>query len=36
MSEDIFEVAITTLVSPLAGIGLVLKKIGNKVSIEKK
>lgn len=35
MAGDIFEVAITTLASPLLGIGLVLKKIGDKAKIEK-
>ncbi len=35
MSKDIFEVAITTLVNPLAGIGLVLKKIGDKVKLDR-
>lgn len=32
MSPDIFEVAITTLANPLAGIGLVCKKIGDKAT----
>jgi hypothetical protein len=35
MSGDIFEVVITTLANPLLGIGLVLKKIGDKAKIEK-
>ena len=34
MSNDIFEVAIATLMNPLAGIGLVLKKVGDKAKIE--
>ena len=34
MSSDIFEVAITTLANPLAGIGLTLRKIGDKAKIE--
>jgi len=34
MSPDIFDVIISTLASPLAGIGLVLKKIGDKAKIE--
>ncbi len=35
MGSDIFEVATTTLVNPLGGIGLVLKKIGDKAKLEK-
>ncbi len=35
MGPDIFEVATTTLVNPLGGIGLVLKKIGDKAKLEK-
>lgn len=35
MGSDIFEVAVTTLASPLSGIGLVLKKIGEKAKIER-
>lgn len=34
MGPDIFQVAITTLASPLQGIGLVLKKISDKVKVE--
>jgi hypothetical protein len=34
MAPDIFEVAVTTLANPLAGIGLVLKKIGEKARLE--
>ena len=33
MSSDIFEVAAATLVNPLAGIGLVLKKIGDRAKL---
>jgi hypothetical protein len=36
MASDIFDVAITTLASPLAGIGLVAKKIGDKARLERK
>jgi len=35
MGPDIFEVATTTLVNPLGGVGLVLKKIGDKAKLEK-
>lgn len=35
MAPDIFEVAVTTLANPLAGIGLVLKKIGDKAKLER-
>lgn len=35
MGPDIFEVATTTLVNPLGGIGLVLRKIGDKAKLEK-
>jgi hypothetical protein len=35
MGPDIFEVAVTTLISPLKGIGLVLKKIGDKARLER-
>ncbi|MBI5051781.1 MAG: hypothetical protein HZB52_00735 [Chloroflexi bacterium] len=35
MGPEIFEVATTTLVNPLGGIGLVLKKIGEKAKLEK-
>ena len=34
MSPDIFDVVITTLASPLAGIGLTLRKISDKAKIE--
>lgn len=34
MSSDIFEVAVTTLANPLLGIGLVLKKVGEKAKLE--
>lgn len=34
MAPEIFEVAIATLVSPLHGIGLVMKKIGDKATLE--
>ncbi|MBI5030823.1 MAG: hypothetical protein HZB51_09870 [Chloroflexi bacterium] len=34
MAPDIFEVATTTLANPLAGIGLTLKKIGDKAKLE--
>jgi hypothetical protein len=34
MSTDIFEVAIATIVNPIAGIGLVMKKVGDKVKFE--
>ena len=33
MAEDIFEVAVTTLANPLLGVGLVIKKIGNKAKL---
>ncbi len=36
MGKDIFEVAVTTLYDPLSGIGLTLKKIGDKVKLETK
>jgi hypothetical protein len=35
MAPDILEVAIATLVNPLAGIGLVAKKIGDKAQVRK-
>ncbi len=35
MAPDIFEVAVTTLANPLAGIGLALKKIGDKARLER-
>jgi len=35
MSSDIFDVAITTLANPLAGIGLTLRKISDKAKIER-
>jgi hypothetical protein len=34
MAPDIFEVAVATLASPLAGIGLVVKKIGERAKVE--
>lgn len=34
MSPDIFDVAVATLTNPLAGIGLVLKKISDRVKLE--
>jgi len=34
MAPDIFEVAVATLANPLAGIGLVLKKVGDKAEVE--
>ncbi|MEJ2707358.1 MAG: hypothetical protein P8074_07060 [Anaerolineales bacterium] len=34
MAPDIFEVAVATLANPLAGIGLVMKKIGDKARVE--
>ena len=35
IGPDIFEVAVTTLANPLAGIGLVLKKIGDRAKLER-
>ncbi len=35
MGPDIFEVALATLASPLAGVGLVIKKIGEKAKLER-
>jgi hypothetical protein len=35
MAPDIFEVAVTTIANPLAGIGLALKKIGDKAKLER-
>ena len=35
MAPDIFDVAVTTLTNPLAGIGLVIKKIGEKAQVQK-
>ena len=35
MAPDIFDVVIATLASPLAGIGLVIKKIGDKAKLER-
>lgn len=35
MAPDIFEVAVTTLANPLAGVGLVMKKIGDKAKVER-
>lgn len=34
MGPDIFQVAIATLVNPLAGIGLVIEKVGDKAKLE--
>ncbi len=34
MAPDILEVAITTLLNPLAGLGLVAKKIGDRAKVE--
>lgn len=34
MASDIFEVALATLANPLAGLGLVIKKVGDKAIIE--
>jgi len=34
MAPDIFDVAIATLVNPLLGFGLILKKVGDKVKLE--
>jgi len=36
MSADIFDVAVATLVNPLAGLGLVIKKVGDKARLEMK
>ena len=36
MAPDIFDVAVTTLTNPFAGIGLVLKKIGERAKLEAK
>lgn len=36
MSTDIFEVAITTLINPLTGLGLVAQKIGDKAKVVRK
>jgi len=35
MAPDIFDVVIASLASPLAGIGLVIKKIGDKAKLER-
>jgi hypothetical protein len=35
LAPDMFEVAVTTLASPLGGIGLALKKIGEKAKVER-
>jgi len=35
MAPDIFEVIVATLANPLTGIGLVIKKIGDKAKLEK-
>lgn len=36
MGPDIFEVAIATLANPFSGIGIVLKKIGDRVKLDHK
>jgi hypothetical protein len=36
MSADIFDVAVATLANPLAGLGLVIKKVGDKARLEMK
>jgi hypothetical protein len=36
MAPDIFEVALVTLANPLAGLGLVAKKIGDRARVEAK
>lgn len=36
MGPDIFEVTVTTLANPLLGIGLVLKKVGDKARLEQR
>jgi hypothetical protein len=36
MSADIFDVALTTLANPLAGLGLVIKKVGDRARLEMK
>ena len=35
LAPDIFDVAITTIANPLAGLGLVAKKIGEKAKLER-
>ena len=35
MSSDIFDVVVAAIQSPLAGLGMVVKKIGDKVKLEK-
>jgi hypothetical protein len=35
MAPDIFDVVIATIANPLAGIGLVIKKIGDKAKLER-
>lgn len=35
MAPDIFDVVIATLANPLAGMGLIIKKIGDKAKLEK-
>lgn len=35
MSPDIFDIVIATLANPLAGIGLVIQKVGNKANLER-
>ena len=36
MAPDIFDVAVTTVINPLAGIGLVVKKIGEQAKVQKR
>lgn len=36
MAPDIFDVAVTTLANPLAGLSLMVKKIGNKATVMQK
>lgn len=35
MAPDIFDVVVATLQSPLAGIGMVIKKVGDRVKLER-
>jgi hypothetical protein len=34
MAPDIFDVAVTTLINPAAGLGLVVKKVGDRAAVE--
>jgi len=36
MAPDIFDVAVATMANPLAGIGLVIKKVGEKAQVQKR